>query len=132
MADLIVVTNRNVVRQYQLTGPVTTIGRADVNHVTLDFARVSRHHAAIEFVDNAYVVTDLGSRNGTFVNYRRVRSWALVHGDAVSVGDCTLRFRDIARAALDADALRLLTIPGDPFKVERFGARARLSVGSFR
>ena len=114
MADLIIVTQRNVVRQFPLTGPVTTIGRADVNHVTLDFHRVSRHHAAIEFVDGSYVITDLGSRNGTFVNHRKVRSWPLRHGDTVSVGDCVLRFRAARRKEVDVEALRLLTISGDP------------------
>jgi len=131
MADLIIVTQRNVVRQFTLTGPVTTIGRADVNHVTLDFHRVSRHHAAIEFVDGSYVITDLGSRNGTFVNHRKVRSWTLRHGDTVRVGDCQLRFRCARQPEVDMDALRLLTISGDPSQ-RSLGRRAVPFAGSAR
>lgn len=131
MADLIIVTDRNVVRQFALTGPVTTIGRADINHVMLDTHRVSRHHAAIEFVDDVYVITDLGSRNGTFVNHRKVRNWTLRHGDTVKVGDCQLRFRSARQAEVDMEALRLLTIAGDPFQMGMRRAAGQ-SAGSAR
>lgn len=127
MAILIIVTNRNVIRQFNVNGPVTTIGRSDVNHVTLDFNHVSRHHAAIEYVDNAYVITDLGSRNGTFVNHRKIRSGALSHGDTITIGECELRFRFAQQEEHELEALRLLTIPADNLKHGRFGSRGGYS-----
>jgi hypothetical protein len=45
-----------------------TIGRTDDNAIVLHESRVSRKHAAIEFVKPNYVIVDLGSSNGTFLN----------------------------------------------------------------
>ena len=55
-------------RHVNLTSGPVTLGRDDQSSVTLDDVAVSRHHAKIEQVGDQYVVTDLGSRNGTYVN----------------------------------------------------------------
>lgn len=58
-------------------------------------AYISRRHAQVARQDNQYVLIDLGSENGTFVNERRVRPntpYVLHNGDMVRVGKVQLRF----------------------------------------
>ena len=64
-----------------------TIGRAANNDIVLDDLLVSRHHAALSG-DRAsgYVLEDLASQNGTFVNGQRVRRVQLSENDIVSIG----------------------------------------------
>jgi hypothetical protein len=57
---------------FQLTGPRVTIGRAADNDMVLDDNMVSRHHARLEVQGDTYILTDLGSANGTWVNGRRI------------------------------------------------------------
>ena len=111
MPRLIVVDKNSSVRQIDLSGPVTMIGRAENNKVKIGNARVSRHHAAIEWTGAAYVLTDLGSCNGTYVNGEKVRTRELRSGDAITVGDCHLRFLEDVASRWRATGLRLLTIP---------------------
>jgi TolB protein len=53
-------------------GSSITIGRAADNAITIDDNMVSRHHARLELQGNTYVLTDLDSANGTWVNGRRI------------------------------------------------------------
>jgi putative peptidoglycan lipid II flippase len=72
----------------------TTIGRNPDADVFLDDLSVSRDHAAIvDTVDGLYL-DDLDSRNGTFVNRRRIAAHLLAHGDEIQVGVFTLVFLD--------------------------------------
>jgi len=65
---------------------VASVGRDLENEVVLDDPAASRRHAEIEFKDGAYVLTDLGSINGTLVNAERVTSRRLADGDRIVVG----------------------------------------------
>jgi DNA-binding NtrC family response regulator len=72
--------------------------------LALNHAEVSREHALLEPVPGGgFVVSDLGSHNGTFVNRERISRRALTHGDVVRIGSCLLLFQ-----ALDSDACRRL------------------------
>jgi len=62
------------------------IGRGEDCTVTLAGSDVSRHHALIRVEGPHRVLTDLKSRNGTWVNGRRVRSVVLAEGDVVRIG----------------------------------------------
>ena len=55
-------------------------------------ALASRQHARLEYQDGQWIVTDLGSDNGTFVNGQQVTSQTLQHGDEVRVGNTRMRF----------------------------------------
>jgi hypothetical protein len=70
--------------------PFTTIGRTRQNNVQLDSGSVSRRHAQISLTENGYVVRDLGSENGTYVNGDRITEHPLADGDHVQFG--ALRF----------------------------------------
>jgi len=78
---------------YNITGIGTyTIGRYDCDIVLSD-EKVSRKHTSISVVRvDKYTVTDLASRNGTFVNGARATSQELKHNDLIRIGDTTFRF----------------------------------------
>ncbi len=73
-------------------GLMVTIGRLPDNNVIIDNPAVSSHHACIFRDGEDFVVEDLGSTNGTFVNGRRVARQALRDGDVLLVGKHTLVF----------------------------------------
>lgn len=68
------------------------VGRSRTCDIVLDDGNVSRKHAELVRVDDAYEVRDLGSTNGTLVNGQRVRSARLSPGDTVTFGTTTIRF----------------------------------------
>ena len=70
----------------------TLIGRSPECHVFLDDVTVSRRHAEIIHEDDRYVIRDLGSLNGTFVNRRRIESAELSADDEVQIGKYRLTF----------------------------------------
>jgi hypothetical protein len=73
---------------YPLEGDQLIIGRDAVNAVAINDAEVSRKHARLTFQGGKYVLEDLGSTNGTFVNGQRlVSSTVLKSGDVVSLGE---------------------------------------------
>lgn len=75
-------------------------------------SQASRDHAVID-VEQAFVtITDLGSRNGTFVNEVRIESRVLVHGDAIRLGAYEMRFIATDQEFTQVEALRLLTMHG--------------------
>jgi hypothetical protein len=80
-------------RTYELTSPVTMLGRGTDCDLRLVDPGVSRHHAELRVEDNEVVLVDLGSTNGTFVNGEPVRRVALTDGTRVTLGRTTLVFR---------------------------------------
>lgn len=73
-------------RTTPLTQPVVSIGRRLDNHIILDDSRVSRAHAQLRLRFGRYVIYDLGSSGGTFVNGQRVDECVLRPGDVISLG----------------------------------------------
>ena len=72
-------------------GPVL-IGRQAGATLKIGNASVSRRHAVIEKEGERFIIADLGSRNGTFVNDVPVRRRELHHGDRVRIGDSQFFF----------------------------------------
>jgi DNA-binding SARP family transcriptional activator len=77
----------------RLLGHRTTIGRRSANTIVIDDERASREHAVIQADDHAFVLRDLHSTNGVYVNGERVIEHTLVDGDRISVADTELVFR---------------------------------------
>lgn len=71
---------------------VTTAGRHPDCDIFLDDITVSRRHAEFTHSASGYVVRDVGSLNGTYVNRERVDEAALAHGDEVQIGRFKLVF----------------------------------------
>jgi serine/threonine protein kinase len=77
-----------------LAAPSVTIGRLDSNAVQIDHPTISKRHARLWFEDGRYRFEDVGSRNGSSVNGRRVTGRvALADGDVVAMGEVVCRFR---------------------------------------
>jgi pSer/pThr/pTyr-binding forkhead associated (FHA) protein len=85
--------------RYRLDRDETRIGRHPEAHIFLDDVTVSRRHALIAAVDDALVLTDQGSLNGTYVGGERLDSRVLVDGDELQVGRFRLLFLSAASAA---------------------------------
>src|SRR5512139_40365 len=73
---------------FTLEGDQLTIGRDSTNEIVINDAEVSRKHARLTFQGGKYVLEDLGSTNGTFVNGQRLTSATVLKpGDVVSLGE---------------------------------------------
>lgn len=75
-----------------LAGDVLTIGRSPHSDLFLDDVTVSRHHARIVRDENGFLVEDLNSLNGTYVNRKRIERHALTDGDELQIGKFKLAF----------------------------------------
>jgi pSer/pThr/pTyr-binding forkhead associated (FHA) protein len=78
---------------YELGANATSIGRAKANEVVVNDVSVSSEHCRIRPEDGHFVLHDLKSTNGTFVNERRVTRHVLTEGDVVKIGETSLMFR---------------------------------------
>jgi len=103
MARLILEFNREVVKDYPLRSRGITIGRHEDNTIVLDNPRVSGYHARIDKTGSDYILTDLQSTNGTFVNNENVVSRKLLHGDRVRIGEHLLLFVGTEKAKVEAE-----------------------------
>lgn len=72
--------------RWALAQPTTSIGRWQDNDVVVDDRWVSRYHARIRREEGQYLIEDLGSKNGTIVNGRRIVGPTALHdGDQIQV-----------------------------------------------
>lgn len=77
---------------FNLDQTVVNIGRHSENHIIIEDLRVSRQHAQIRANKGRYVLFDLQSRGGTFVNNQPVHQIVLKPGDVISLGGVFLVF----------------------------------------
>lgn len=75
---------------------VLTIGRSPHSDIFLDDVTVSRHHARVMRDDSGFVVEDLNSLNGTYVNRKRIERHRLVERDELQIGKFKLVFLEPA------------------------------------
>lgn len=83
--------------RFFLMGPptardVTIVGRARDADLILDSPMVSAHHAELRRTEIGYVLKDLGSSNGTFLDGRRIDEARLSPGQQIYIGPCRLTF----------------------------------------
>ena len=86
MAILVLTFNKQVIREYPFVKDHMTIGRKPENDIQIDNLAVSGHHARIDKAGSRFVLTDLGSTNGTFLKNKRITSYTLSHGDNIQIG----------------------------------------------
>jgi pSer/pThr/pTyr-binding forkhead associated (FHA) protein len=79
-------------KEIELAGDSKTIGREPSNDIVVENLLVSGYHARVDPAGKEYVLTDLQSKNGTFLNGERVTSTKLKNGDQILIGKHTLVF----------------------------------------
>jgi len=72
--------------RYTLHGDSVSVGRVPDNDIQLDDFTVSRQHAVLVRENQDWILRDLGSLNGTYVNNERVDECVVRHGDALQIG----------------------------------------------
>ena len=77
---------------FSLDHAVTNIGRRLDNHLVVDDPRVSRYHAQIRYVRGRFIIFDLNSTGGTFVNGQRTTQSVLYPGDVISLAGLPIVF----------------------------------------
>jgi len=93
MPTLTLTFKDNTIATYRIEeGQSMTIGRKASNNVPIENLAVSGHHAKIDSVGEGFLLTDLQSKNGSFVNKELVSSHWLKDGDNILIGKHTLIF----------------------------------------
>lgn len=77
-----------------LTKNVINIGRKSSNQIVINDLRVSRIHAQIRRIQEGYVIFDVGSTGGTFVNSQRINEKKLRSGDVISLAGYTMIYTE--------------------------------------
>jgi diguanylate cyclase (GGDEF)-like protein len=95
-ASLVVLSGWEIGRQLEAHGLAQILGRSTLVNTYIASPSVSRQHARIDLVcedgEESFVLTDLGSSNGTFVNNQRIQRAVLSDGDKVRMGDVVFKF----------------------------------------
>ena len=111
MAQLQILKGDAPGKQHALTADRMVIGRQSDCDIVLDSNSVSRRHAEVVADGGAFFVEDLGSRNGTYVNGRKIEGRTrLAENDRIKICDMLLTFHDqppAAEAEEEADELAI-------------------------
>ncbi len=114
MAYIVLADSDHEIDRRELIGPVI-IGRALDCSLAVHDALLSRKHCSLERFGNDWVLRDLRSKNGTFVNSQLIESHLLKDGDIVRIGKTRVFFRTSEFiAATDQQPVSKLLRPVDP------------------
>jgi pSer/pThr/pTyr-binding forkhead associated (FHA) protein len=91
-ALLVVQRGPNAGSKFLIDNDVTSAGRHPESDIFLDDVTVSRRHAEFLRQDDRFLVKDVGSLNGTYVNRQRVEQAQLASGDELQIGKFKLTF----------------------------------------
>lgn len=81
--------------EYIFDQPSVTLGAMDDNDLVIDDDTISRYHCRIFQDEDSYLIEDMGSTNGSFVNRVRIKEAYLKPGCTVSIGKSDLRFESL-------------------------------------
>jgi pSer/pThr/pTyr-binding forkhead associated (FHA) protein/tetratricopeptide (TPR) repeat protein len=111
LAQLSIKFRDGTTRNVELRG-VLSMGRQSTNEIQLPEELASRQHARVIPSGRSFIIEDLRSANGTFVNGQRIQRRVLANGDLIRIGGCELTFKDEASkdlvGELIADRYRVL------------------------
>ncbi len=82
-------------KRYFIEKDKITLGRLSDNDIPIPDSTVSRYHAEILKIGDGYVIRDLDSKNGTYVNSERILEAFLKDGDEIGLGKFILRFESV-------------------------------------
>ncbi len=89
---MVAISGADLQKTFAIGGKEVTIGSQRDNHCVLNDPTVSRHHAVIEETGKGYVLRDLDSTNGTYLNEIRIREAYLEYGSVIGLGNTRLQF----------------------------------------
>ena len=93
MGKIVVLTQRGIkISEWPVNGSGLTIGRAPTNDIQINNPGVSAHHARLVTNNEQFILEDLDSRNGTYVNLDRITRKVLQNGDTINFPNCKLKF----------------------------------------
>ena len=90
----------------ELGGDFVMIGRAPANQIVVDHPSVSAHHAVLLRTGASYLLKDLNSTNGTWINCDRVTEAELKDGDTIRFGSVTAIFAGVYRKRSSSHGIR--------------------------
>jgi predicted component of type VI protein secretion system len=101
LARLVVQRGPEPGTSFLLSEDAVRIGRTADNDIVIGDPELSRQHAELVRQPDGYAIQDLGSTNGTFVNYQRITGLTMLsHGDVIAFGDAiTLAYWDESATA---------------------------------
>ncbi len=79
-------------KEFSLSANEFVIGRDPAADLVVDDKAVSRRHAVIVKAGDAYVMNDLRSKNGVYVNNMKLSKKVLKSGDVIQIGGCMIQF----------------------------------------
>ena len=123
MAKLVIFLDDKVLKEVALNKDRITLGRRPHNDVVIDNLAVSGEHAVLLREGDGYVVQDLGSTNGSYINGKPVKRAPFREGDSLDIGKYTLRLLSDARASAFAGS-RFAPSGYTPSGYSSTGARA--------
>ena len=92
MSVIVVQRGPEVGQRFELSGQRLTVGRSADADIMLDDVTVSRHHAEFVADGEDWVLVDMGSLNGTYVNRRSIERHRLVSGEMIQIGKFRLQY----------------------------------------
>jgi pSer/pThr/pTyr-binding forkhead associated (FHA) protein len=92
MTKIILKFKDKVLKEIPVEKELITIGRKPDNDIEIDNLAVSGHHARIFKMEDWFLVEDLNSLNGTFVNGKMIQEYPLKNGDEILIGKHVLKF----------------------------------------
>ena len=99
-------------RREVFEGTELSVGRVQGNDLMLPKGNVSKRHARLLYRDGRFIVTDLNSTNGTYVNRRRITQATIVReGDQIYIGDFILKIEPSPGAVEASAAMPLPSLP---------------------
>ncbi len=91
-ASLVIIHGVNLGKRFEIRNKEFIIGRSTQADVPINEENISRKHARIYKMNKIFVIEDLNSTNGTFVNTKKVEIRELIDGDLILVGNTLLKF----------------------------------------
>lgn len=111
--QVVVIEGPNKGKKITLNKNLTTVGKRENNDIALADKTVSRNHLEIEYNSDSFLLRDLNSTNGTYINGTKVKEAYLAPGDIIKIGNTIMEF-----TAFDEK------VAVEPSSKELFGAMA--------
>jgi two-component system cell cycle response regulator len=113
-ACLVIIYGTDLGRRVALSRAPLTVGRSSKSDLAIDQESISRQHARITYGAGRFHLTDLRSKNGTYLNDILITEATLNHGDQIKLGRSILKFMsgDHIEAHYHEEIYRLVTVDG--------------------